>query len=306
LLHLAARRGSRPALDYLLDHGVEPAKGSPELPPGFPAPIHAATAAGRSVAVVRLLAAGAAAEALDEKGRTPLQVAVAKGDLEVLTALLEGGASPDHTGREEHRNPPLVLAAMLGQRAAAERLLAAGARGDGSNRNRVTALMFASYRGDGPLVKALLLAGVEVDARNRDGNTALLFAAVRSRGEILDLLLQRGADPDVRAFIDAFGEVTPLLLAAGRGEAENVRRLLEGGASVDAAGDVEGHGVVTPLLLAAARGFPEVVALLLAHGADPHRRDDGGHTALDRARQGGHAAVAELLEGAKATSGPAS
>jgi ankyrin repeat protein len=296
LLHRAARQGRIAVLEYLLGHGVDPDRPAPDLPLTFPAPLHFAVQGNQWAAVARLLTAGADPNPLDTQGRTPLQVAAAEGRGKVIDALVAGGADLDRAGREEHRNPPLLLATLGGHTATAQQLLRAGAAVDGANRNHVTALMFASYRGDEALVRDLLAAGAAVDASNRDGNTALVFAAARSRGAIVNLLLDHGADANRTTFIDAFGEVTPLLLAAGRGEVETARVLLEHGARIDEPGDVVNHGVVTPLLLAASQGFPAVVALLLDHGADPKTRDDQGHTALERAREGGHGEVVALLE----------
>lgn len=52
----------------------------------------------------------------------------------------------------------------------------------------------------------------------------------------------------------------------------------------------------TALHGAALRGDAELARWLLAQGADPHARDDEGKTALQRAEEAGHEAVAAVLQ----------
>ena len=54
---------------------------------------------------------------------------------------------------------------------------------------------------------------------------------------------------------------------------------------------------LTALMWAAGQGHTDAVTLLLERGARADVKDDRGLTALDMARQGGHAAAAEALQG---------
>ena len=67
--------------------------------------------------------------------------------------------------------------------------------------------------------------------------------------------------------------------------------LLEAGAPVD----VPHLGGGTPLHTAAFVGDPEVLRMLLDRGADPRLTTDDGKTAIDIARERGHAEAAALL-----------
>ena len=79
--------------------------------------------------------------------------------------------------------------------------------------------------------------------------------------------------------------------AVTAGHYEAVQLLLEKGADIN---KVDNDGA-TPLISAAMSGHKDVVELLLAAGADKSVEDNWG-TALDAARESGHAEVAALLE----------
>ena len=55
------------------------------------------------------------------------------------------------------------------------------------------------------------------------------------------------------------------------------------------------HHQLTAMMWAAGYGKGDTVQLLLDRGADPRLRDDRGKSALDIARETGHADVVELL-----------
>ncbi|MCC6003743.1 MAG: ankyrin repeat domain-containing protein [Thermofilum sp.] len=110
--------------------------------------------------------------------------------------------------------------------------------------------------GDIAKIEELLRKGVSVNARNALGQTPLHRAASSGRADIAEMLIKRGADVNAR----------------------------------------EGWLAQTPLHWAAINGHADVVKLLLENGADPSIKDKNGKTALDVAREGGHADVAEIIE----------
>ena len=125
-----------------------------------------------------------------------------------------------------------------------------------------------------------------------------------------------------------FGCISPLTSAARRGDTETVRTLLDQGATADMnhafiLAACSGHGEVVQLFLergagvnevdqslvtkgysalhcAAANGHAPVVSLLLQHGADRENKGPYGKTALELAKEEGHASVVKILEDAPA------
>ena len=145
-------------------------------------------------AVVRLLRAGAPAEATDEEGTTVLYAAAVGNRAGAVRLLLAAGADPDRPGGTGGGDLPLCAAAVGGHTEVARALLAAGAR---------------------------------PDLREAYGFTALVWAAGRGHAGVAEVLLEHGADPDLPG---PSGE-PPLVLAARRGSPATVRVLLRHRAS---------------------------------------------------------------------------
>lgn len=140
--------------------------------------------------VQRLRRGGAIADVSD---------AAAAGDVEAVRRFLDADPSV-----LEARTPdgftPLHLAAYLGQPAAVEVLLAAGADPNAvaDNPSRLRPLHGATAARMLASVRLLLDAGAEPDAQQEGGYTALMAATMHGDEDIVVLLLDRGADPDVR------------------------------------------------------------------------------------------------------------
>jgi ankyrin repeat protein len=152
-------------------------------------------------------------------------------------------------------------AAMRGDRAALERLLAADLDVAAPQADGATALHWAAYRGDLEAMRWLLAAGADPNAANRAGVTPLSLACQSGLPEVIALLLDAGADPNERL---PNGE-TALMMAVRTGRVAAVELLLTRGATVDATESLRG---TTALMWAAAYEHPQVVALLVARGAD--------------------------------------
>jgi ankyrin repeat protein len=201
----------------------------------------------------------------------------------------------------------LADAAMEGDRAAVQSLLAQKVdvnvrQGDGS-----TALHWAAYRDDVEIARLLIKAGADVKAKTRiDDFTPLLLAAKNGNAAMVELLLKAGADPNTATGTGA----TALMLAAASGKTEAVKQLVDHGANVNAK-DITNEQ--TALMFAAAVNSAPAIKLLAEHGADvnavskvlePRHLDGketkeswlGGLTALHLAAREGHTdAVRELI-----------
>ena len=152
----------------------------------------------------------------------------------------------------------------------------------------------AAAAGDAERVRALLAADPSLrDAHAPDGWTPLHLASHFRQTSVIDLLLAHGAD--VNAVSRNADANAPLhAAAAGGADAAVMRRLVDAGARVDH----RQSGGFTALHEAAAIGNTDVARLLLDAGAQADARNNEGRTPGDLARDAGHAALAEALDGA--------
>lgn len=202
-------------LALLLGSGLahaQPAVAAPDL--------HTLIRAGDLPAVQQQLAAGAAADARDSWGRTPLIVALQQGRGPIVELLVARGANialADAWGRT-----PLLVATQLRNTAAIRLLLARGADVNAANKNDITPLIAAAQTGNLEAAQLLLAAGAALDRRDNLGWTALMWAANRNDATMIRLLLDRGA----RAGITGLDGATALELARQRGADNAVLMLL--------------------------------------------------------------------------------
>jgi ankyrin repeat protein len=185
---------------------------------------------GDTAAIVRLLAEGAAIDALDARGRTALLAATHANRVEAAAALIDAGA--DINIRDDLKDNPFLYAGAEGLLDTLRLLIAAGADTRITNRYGGTALIPAAERGHVAVVEELLMhSDVDVNHINNLGWTALLEAIVLSDGgprhqQIVQLLIAHGADVNIP---DKDG-VTPLQHARQRGFAAIERALAQAGA----------------------------------------------------------------------------
>ncbi len=184
----------------------------------------------------------ALATARADSGETPLMTALYRGHHALVEALVAGGVALDvfaaaAVGKMDAletalQNPgavnsfaydgwtPLHLAAFFGQRAAAERLLAAGADLTAISRNALhnTPLHAAVAGGHVDVSLLLIESGADVNVSDAGGHTPFHIAAEAGYVPVVKALIARGADAHA---VDA-EDRTPLSRAAARGHTEIV------------------------------------------------------------------------------------
>lgn len=302
----AAEPGAE-VMQLLLVHGADPnARGAWG---------RTALMAANTAAKVKLLVANRAdVEAKDEQGQTALIKAAARGDVDVVSALLDSGA--DINARDDKGSDALLHSLDRENLA------------HGEERKTLPARRLEVAR------RILLYKSVDVNAQNSDGETALMRAVRLENIETIQSLLAHGADANRS---DVFGD-TAVILAYDKGNTEmekllpvaslkgrplnvlnaflraaigkkdeaRVKELLAAGADPNHEYAIDYmHKSIkrTVLILAASMGHPGIVQTLLNKGANVNARglifgSESGlklGTALDAAESSNHAEIVELL-----------
>jgi uncharacterized protein len=166
--------------------------------PPSASPVADAAMRGNRDAVRTLLQQGADVNGAQGDGMSALHWAADRGDAELTTMLVYGGANTGAVTRIGQYTP-LHLAARSGNVDAVRALLTAGASVDArTSTTGVTPLHLAATAGSTPVVTALLDAKADVNAKENEwGQTPLIFAASLNRVDAVKALLARGADPNV-------------------------------------------------------------------------------------------------------------
>lgn len=172
------------------------------------------------------LPASAQSRAIDRD----LLAATAAGDTDAVRRLINAGA--DVNAQDASKDSAFLLAGALGHTEIVKLALAAGADFKRVNRYGGTALIPACHHGHVETVRVLLDTAIDVDHVNNLGWTALLEAVILGDGgtrhtEIVRLLVQRKARLDLA---DRDG-VSPLSHAKRRGQLAIVRLLSDAGAT---------------------------------------------------------------------------
>lgn len=144
---------------------------------------------------------GAAATAATQPGSTvinsrdpsngdgALHILTRGRDLTWLTFMLQRGARPDLQNNEGAT--ALLLAAQIGWREGAERLLIARSNPNIPNRQGETPLIYAVRRFDAPMVRLLMTNGADPNQTDSlSGNSALDYARQDRRGQGLIPILE--------------------------------------------------------------------------------------------------------------------
>ena len=192
--------------------------------------LHAAAAKGDAGAIERLVRSGAAIEARDGHGRTPLHVAVFMRQPDAARALMRLKADPN--ALEAQKYDIVTIASVANDVPMLKLALAAG----GSAKNITspyegTALIAAAHLGHDEVVRTLIAAKAPLDHVNNLGWTALIESIVLGDGgkrhvACLEALVKAGANVNLS---DRSGS-TPLTLARRRGFTEMAGILERAGA----------------------------------------------------------------------------
>jgi ankyrin repeat protein len=126
----------------------------------------------------------------DEKGSTPLMLAVMHGHTATVQELLRRGT--DVNEQNADGRTALMLAALAGRTSMLQILLNNGAVVNATNAEGWTALMYAAWNGHTKIVQLLVRSGADVEAKNSAGGTALAHAVRNGHREAARVLLRTG------------------------------------------------------------------------------------------------------------------
>src|SRR5262245_28867809 len=189
----------------------------------------------------------------DADGRTVLISAAARGQVDVVQALIARGA--DDNDKDKSNRTALFHAIEARYDNVADALVMhpqidLNARG----KNGVTALMSYIWRDRTDLVKSLLDRGADVNLQDNDGDTALHGAAQKGDADVIRTLVAKGANPNARNKVGG----TPLMWAAVYGQEDAVKELLRVGADKS----VKDEDGMTALMWAKKNNRSKVVEML--------------------------------------------
>ncbi len=283
-LHIAASVGLPAVVKRLLDAGARVDVATRDIAGDYRAtgstPLHEAAVRSNEngstrmidkLPVVRLLLDhGAPMDVVDNRGTTPLMLAMFWNQLPTAVELLRRGAT---LSEKVDVGVLMRQACALGSAEAIRALLARGIPASLRFSDHSTALQVAASSASTEAVVALLDGGADV--RDVDGweRSALHVACLHRAGEVAEVLLGRGARLDAA---DRQGE-TPLHIAARHGYTELVQRLLHRGADVNR----QDVGGASALHKAAFNGHEATCSALLAAKVELSLTLKDGRTAAD-------------------------
>ena len=232
------------------------------------------------------------ANMVKSNGGTPLMIASAQGQNNVVELLLKAKADPnacsnDKTRAINNQVTPLMLASQEGYNEVVELLLKAKADPNACSKDGTTAIYIASQNGHSVVVSTLLTSGADPNMTDSNRWNPLMVSSQNGHNEVVELLLKAKVNPNACNN----NRATAIYIASQNGHSVVVSTLLTSGADPNRT-DSNGW---TPLMISSYNSQNEVVKLLLKAKVDPNACLMDGATAIYIASQNGHSAIASTL-----------
>ena len=248
-------------------------EGSKLLKSGFSSTMFVEYASNGDIAKMQnALNNGTDINAKDPSGMPALFIAVEKNQLSATKFLLENGAYPDITDKEN--DTPLMRAMYYNRPEIAKLLIEYGANVNTSY-NDDFVLTWATFNNYTDIVRLLIEKGANIECYNPVGCTPLIIASYGNY-EICEFLIQNGADVNARRSKTSNKDWTSLMYASYYSKLDIMNLLLENGALID----IRTPSLHSAYLIAAQYGTPDAVELLINNGAELNCTDSDGDSAL--------------------------
>jgi len=231
----------------------------------------AAVIGGHGEIVKTLLARGARVDHRNTRRETALHLAAERGNLAIVTQLLDASADP--TALTRNKVTPLMSAAASGKPACFAHLLSLGLTPDAVDREKRTLMHYAALGGSEVILERVAELGVSVTERDRHGKSPLMFAAEEGSFDGVLWLADHGADLTEKT---AKGDTVLHIAARSNASAIQIAGLVERGLDVNA----PGLAGTVPLMSAILANRPDAAQGLMRMGADPDREDQTGNSPL--------------------------
>ena len=202
----------------------------------------------------------------DNAALTPFALAVKKGHVDVVQALLQ--TSPREPLKLQGQINALEMAIENSQEDIVTLLVEQGWDVNPSTPGKTTPLHLASKQFSSSMVKLLISHGADVDAKDDRGESPLHYATKYGRVDIIKELLEGRADVNDQ---DNEG-VTPLWLAAWSGQIESIRELLKWSPELNQRKAKTGWSA-----LHACYDNIDITQELIQAGTDPNALNESGH-----------------------------
>lgn len=229
-------------------------------------PLIIASAIGNLELISMLVKAKADVSYNGKDGSTALLCAVQEGFVDIAKYLLKSGAQAD----ENHTTSSLYSAAQEGHFKLAKMLIRAKANPNRASKG-VCPLFIAAQEGHFKVVRLLLTAQANPDKPNLGGISPLQIAMQMGRSDIINMLI--AAKADIKT--ENENNRTPLMLAIEEGDLLAVEALIKAKVDLD---EANSKGV-KPLILAAQYGDIDMIEQMVTHGINLSAVDDAGQDA---------------------------
>jgi ankyrin repeat protein len=170
---------------------------------------------------------GADVNAVDHNGHSPLFIAVSQNAVDMVSFLLQSGATPDK--QDKDKMSVAHIASSLGYLDCLDLIHSHIGHIDLKNEKGARPLHEASGNGHIDCVEFLLKAGCSVDSSDNDGATSLHFAAARNHVEVCSLLISAKADVNSLVTTDQGVVLTPLDFAEASCAFDAIREIQSAG-----------------------------------------------------------------------------